>query len=62
MIRRKWGRMIAINTEENIPLKHRGEDQDIANVVAFLASDLAKFITGAFIPVNGGGATLPDWL
>ncbi|MBI5092035.1 MAG: SDR family oxidoreductase [Candidatus Hydrogenedentes bacterium] len=44
-----------------LPLKHRGEDQDIANVVAFLASDLAKFITGAFIPVNGGGATLPAW-
>ncbi|MBI4557511.1 MAG: SDR family oxidoreductase [Candidatus Hydrogenedentes bacterium] len=45
-----------------LPLKHRGEDQDIANVVAFLASDLAKFITGAFIPVNGGGATVPAWL
>ena len=45
-----------------LPLKHRGEDQDIANVVAFLASDLAKFITGAFIPVNGGGATIPAWL
>jgi 3-oxoacyl-[acyl-carrier protein] reductase len=42
-------------------LKHRGEDQDIANTVAFLASDLARFITGAFIPVNGGGATLPAW-
>jgi 3-oxoacyl-[acyl-carrier protein] reductase len=44
-----------------LPLKHRGEDQDIANVVAFLASDLATFITGAFIPVNGGGATIPAW-
>ena len=45
-----------------LPLKHRGEDQDIANIVAFLASDLARFITGAFIPVNGGGATIPAWL
>jgi 3-oxoacyl-[acyl-carrier protein] reductase len=45
-----------------VPLRHRGEDQDIANMVAFLASDLAKFITGAFIPVNGGGATVPAWL
>lgn len=44
-----------------LPLKHRGEDQDIANIVAFLASDLAKFITGAFIAVNGGGASLPTW-
>jgi 3-oxoacyl-[acyl-carrier protein] reductase len=40
--------------EKNVPLKHRGEDQDIANMVAFLASDLASFITGAFIPVCGG--------
>jgi 3-oxoacyl-[acyl-carrier protein] reductase len=40
--------------EQNVPLRHRGEDQDIANTVAFLASDLAKFITGAYIPVSGG--------
>jgi 3-oxoacyl-[acyl-carrier protein] reductase len=40
--------------EANIPLSHRGEDQDVANTVAFLASDLAKFITGAIIPVSGG--------
>ena len=40
--------------EKNIPLRHRGEDQEIANAVAFLASDLAGFITGAFLPVCGG--------
>lgn len=39
---------------EQVPLKRRGKDQDIANAVAFLASDLAGFITGAYIPVNGG--------
>lgn len=38
----------------NVPLKRRGTDQEIANVVAFIASDLASFITGAFIPVCGG--------
>ncbi|TXK74704.1 SDR family NAD(P)-dependent oxidoreductase [Paenibacillus sp. N3.4] len=37
-----------------VPLKRRGTDQEIANVVAFLASDFASFITGAYIPVNGG--------
>lgn len=37
-----------------VPMKRRGTDQEIANAVAFLASDLASFITGAFIPVNGG--------
>jgi 3-oxoacyl-[acyl-carrier protein] reductase len=39
---------------ERVPLRHRGTDQDIANAVAFLASDLARFITGAYIPVCGG--------
>jgi 3-oxoacyl-[acyl-carrier protein] reductase len=35
-------------------LRRRGSDQDVANAVAFLASDLAEYITGAFIPVCGG--------
>lgn len=37
-----------------LPLKRAGTDQEIANVVAFLASDLAGNITGAYIPVCGG--------
>ncbi|HUU59686.1 MAG TPA: SDR family oxidoreductase [Phycisphaerae bacterium] len=40
--------------EKNVPLRRRGEDRDIANAVAFLASDLARFITGAYLPVCGG--------
>jgi 3-oxoacyl-[acyl-carrier protein] reductase len=40
--------------EAAVPLKRRGEDQEIAHVVAFLASDLASYITGAYIPVCGG--------
>ncbi len=40
--------------EASIPLRRRGTDQEIANVVAFLASDLASYITGAYIPVCGG--------
>lgn len=40
--------------DQKVPLKRRGTDQEIANVVAFLASDLASFITGAYIPVCGG--------
>lgn len=39
---------------DDVPLRHRGTDQDIANTVAFLASDLASFITGAYVPVCGG--------
>jgi 3-oxoacyl-[acyl-carrier protein] reductase len=40
--------------EQMVPLRRRGEDQDVANLVAFLASDLAKFISGAYISVSGG--------
>lgn len=39
---------------QRVPMKRRGTDQEIANVVAFLSSDLASFIHGSFIPVNGG--------
>ena len=37
-----------------VPMGRRGTDQEIANAVCFLASDLASFITGAFLPVTGG--------
>jgi len=40
--------------EKSVPLKRRGKDQEVANAVAFLASDLASFITGGYIPVCGG--------
>lgn len=40
--------------EQNIPLGHHGEPEDIANMVVFLASDRAKFITGQAINVDGG--------
>ena len=39
---------------EQIPLAKFGEDSDIANTVAFLASEKAKYITGQTIHVNGG--------
>ena len=45
--------------EKNVPLKRRGTDQNIADAVAFLASDLAEFITGAYLPVCGGGNVMP---
>ena len=39
---------------QRIPLGRIGEPQEIADVVAFLASDGASYVTGATIPVNGG--------
>lgn len=40
--------------DSTVPLKRRGTDIEIANMAVFLASDLASFTTGAYIPVNGG--------
>jgi len=39
---------------KQIPLGRFGKPQDVANVVLFLASDLASYITGETIHVNGG--------
>jgi NAD(P)-dependent dehydrogenase (short-subunit alcohol dehydrogenase family) len=35
-------------------LKRLGKPEDVADVVTFLASDGARWITGASIPVDGG--------
>ena len=37
-----------------IPLARMGEPEEIAQAVAFLASDKSSYITGATIDVNGG--------
>ncbi len=39
---------------ENIPLKRAGHPEDVAGLVAFLASDDARYITGQTINVDGG--------
>ena len=41
---------------ENIPLGQLGEVEDIANAVAFLVSDEARYITGQVLVVDGGMA------
>src|SRR5262245_229449 len=40
--------------EHEIPVGRYGEPEDVANLVCFLASPLAGYITGTVIPVDGG--------
>jgi 3-oxoacyl-[acyl-carrier protein] reductase len=51
-------RALADNVREQylsaIPLRRLGSAQDVADAVAFLASDKAGYITGQVIAVNGG--------
>lgn len=39
---------------ERIPLGRAGEPEDVAGVIAFLASDDARFVSGVNLPVDGG--------
>lgn len=41
---------------EHIPLKHFGQPEDVANLVAFLAGDKSDYITGQVIRIDGGMA------
>ena len=41
-------------SEHDIPVGEYGQPEDLANLVAFLASPRARYITGTVIPVDGG--------
>jgi NAD(P)-dependent dehydrogenase (short-subunit alcohol dehydrogenase family) len=43
---------------DRTPMKRWGQPEDVAGAVVFLASDAARFITGAILPVDGGYLTL----
>ncbi|AMN51398.1 oxidoreductase [Labrenzia sp. CP4] len=42
------------NVEAATPLKRQGTPADVANLVAFLATDDSAFVTGANVDINGG--------
>ena len=42
------------NFRKSIPLQKIGEPEDVANMALFLASDMARHITGEISDVDGG--------
>jgi 3-oxoacyl-[acyl-carrier protein] reductase len=45
---------VKADTLATIPAGHYGQPRELASLVAFLCSDQASYITGAFVPVDGG--------
>lgn len=41
---------------ERIPLGYVAPPEEVAEVVAFLASDAARYLTGVVLPVDGGAS------
>jgi NAD(P)-dependent dehydrogenase (short-subunit alcohol dehydrogenase family) len=53
---------IIAERNSKVPLRQQGgEGWDVANAALFLASDEAKFITGAALPVDGGTLLKIGW-
>ncbi len=47
--------------DEKIPMGRVGEPDEIGHAIAFLCSDLAGYITGITIPIDGGMLLYPDF-
>jgi len=50
----KLSEQVVANLGSMIPLKHMGTPADVAGAAVFLASDLAAYITGEVLAVDGG--------
>jgi 3-oxoacyl-[acyl-carrier protein] reductase len=43
---------------KSVPLGRVGEAEEVANVIAFLASDAASYVTGTSVHVDGGSSAV----
>jgi len=44
--------------QARIPLRRLGKPEEVAEVVLFLASERASYVTGAIVPMDGGGGAV----
>ncbi len=47
--------------DKKIPMGRVGEPDEIGHAIAFLCSDLASYITGVTVPIDGGMLLYPDF-
>ena len=45
---------LAMDFKSRLPIGRFGDPDEVARVMVFLASNLASYMTGALIPVDGG--------
>ncbi len=44
-----------------VPLRSEGTGWDVAHAAVYLASDESRWVTGAFLPIDGGFLAIRDW-
>jgi NAD(P)-dependent dehydrogenase (short-subunit alcohol dehydrogenase family) len=44
--------------QEMVPLRRLGTPREVGEVIAFLSSDAAGYVTGAALPIDGGSTVL----
>ncbi|EGQ63738.1 glucose 1-dehydrogenase, putative, partial [Acidithiobacillus sp. GGI-221] len=57
-----WGNPDSLkDLDDKIAMERLGTPEEIGHVAAFLASDLASYVTGTTIAVDGGMLIYPDF-
>ncbi len=46
---------------KSVPLQSEGTGWDVAHAAVYLASDESRWVTGAFIPIDGGFLAIREW-
>lgn len=54
-----WGGPVGQRLAQRLPLRRLGTPEDVAGAALFLASDMASWITGSVILIDGGATCLP---